>query len=369
MKLNALETQKDYFYVPTYSVKIAGKDLLRKLFLSISSVEVDLKQKAAGRFSFTVQNSFDWESSQFLAHREDETVNLMELFAFGAPVEIDFGYGDHSKLTSMLQGIVTEISTNFSEGNAPELTISGYDGLYPLTSEKNTQNWENVRDSDVVSDIAEKNGLSAIVVQTDPVKPRIDQNQESDMAFLEKLAERNKVIFYMNGDTLYFGPRNNDRSSVLELSWGKDLLSFSPEVNLARQITSVEVYGRSAEKGEFIVGKASRGDESGRDNGRKSGADQITKALGSEKVMRVRAAVHTKAEADKRARAILEERAEQFVKGSGESIGIPEIVPDINIALTGLGNVFSKTYYVSECTHKIDGNGYRSTFKVEETSV
>lgn len=369
MELYELESKKGNFYVPTYSIKVANQDLLRDLLLAVSSVEVDLKQKAAGRFSFIVQSAFDWEAREFLAYQEKKAISLMELFAFGTPIEIAFGYDDYSKLTSILQGIVTEISTSFSEGGSPELTVSGYDGLYPLTSEKITQHWENTRDSEVVSRIATKKGLVATVVQTDPVKPRIDQNQESDMVFLEKLADRNGVTFYMNGKKLYFGPRNNDRSNVLQLSWGKDLLSFSPEVNLARQVTSVEVYGMSAEKGEFIVGKASRGDESGRENGRKSGADRITKALGNEKVMRVRAAVHTKAEADKRARAILEERAEQFVKGSGESIGIPEIVPDINIALTGLGNVFSKTYYVSECTHKIDGNGYRSTFKVEETSV
>jgi phage protein D len=369
MELYALETNKNNFYAPTYSVEIANKDLLRNLFLTISSVEVDLKLKAAGHFSFTVENAFDWESREFVAHSEGKAINLMELFAFGTPVKIAFGYGERSKLSVLLQGTITQISTSFSEGGAPVLTVSGYDGLYPLTQGKDTHPWENDRDSKAVSDIAAKNGLTAQVVQTDPVKPRIDQSQESDFVFLEKLAKRNGAIFYMKGDKLYFGPRQNDRSDVLELTWGKDLLSFSPEVNLARQVTSVEVYGVSAEKGQLIVGRASRGDESGRDTRRESGADRVTKARGNKTVMQVRAAVHTQAEADSRARAILEERGEEFVKGSGESIGVPEIVPNVNIALTGLGNVFSKIYYVSESTHKIDGSGYRTTFKIEETSV
>ena len=173
----------------------------------------------------------------------------------------------------------------------------------------------------------------------------------------------------MRGDTLYFGPRQNDRTDVLELAWGKGLLTFSPEVNLSRQITAVEVYGWSAERGEQIIGRAERGEETGRDTRLESGAEQIAGALGGETLMRVRAAVHTQSEADARARAILEERGEEFVKGNGESIGLPEIIPDINLALTGLGSAFSKTYYVSESTHTIDESGYRNTFKIEETTV
>ena len=85
--------------------------------------------------------------------------------------------------------------------------------------------------------------------------------------------------------------------------------------------------------------------------------------------MSIRAAVHTQAEADARAKAILEERAQDFVTGDGECIGLPDIVPDINIALGGLGKGFTKPYYVSEAKHTIGSSGYRTTFKVQETTV
>lgn len=369
MKLSTLDASKGDFFVPTYVIKVANQDLLRDLFLAVTSVQIDLKQKAAGRFSFTIENAFDWESREFVAKRDEKRIDLMELFAFGTPIEVSFGYVDTTKLTVLLKGIVTEVSTSFKEGGAPGLTVSGYDGLYPFTLGKNTRHWENVHDSKAVSDIAGKRKVSVKVVQTGPSKPRIDQNQQSDFTFLQKLADRNGVTFYMRGDTLYFGPRQNKRSDILELPWGKGLLSFAPEVSLSRQVTDVKVYGWSAERGERVVGRATRGDESGRDTRRESGADRVTRALGTKTLMRVRAAVHTQAEADARARAILEERSEEFVKGNGESIGLPEIVPDINIALTGLGNAFSKTYYVNESTHTIDGSGYRSTFRIEETTV
>jgi phage protein D len=79
--------------------------------------------------------------------------------------------------------------------------------------------------------------------------------------------------------------------------------------------------------------------------------------------------VFTQAEAEKRANAALNERAKQFLTGEGESIGLPDVRPDRNVMLDNLGAPFSKTYYVQQATHKIDGNGYRTRFKVKETGL
>jgi uncharacterized protein len=371
MQIEQLEQTYGGFYVPTFVIEVGGQELVRDLFLTVSAVSVDLKEKTAGRFSFTVASVFDWEAREFVANERQVRVDLLELFAFGSPVEIAMGYGDPSKIKGkpLLTGLVTEVSTNFGSGSAPELTVSGYDNLYPLLVGRCTRRWENRRDSDAVSDVASDRQVPTDIKQTNPTKSSIDQNGQTDMAFIEKLAERNGNTYYSRAGKLYFGPRQNTSGDVLELEWGKGLLSFNPEANLARQITEVEVHGWSATRGEPILGKARRGDESGRDTRAQSGGDRVVTALSDNPVLRVRAAVHTQAEADARAKAILEERAQQFVTGRGETIGIPELVPDVNIALGGMGRGFSKTYYVSEATHTLNGSGYRTSFKVQETTV
>jgi phage protein D len=65
----------------------------------------------------------------------------------------------------------------------------------------------------------------------------------------------------------------------------------------------------------------------------------------------------------------LKQRAEQFLTGSGETLGVPDVVPGRNIELKGLGKKFSKTYYVQTATHRFDSNGYRTTFTVKETTL
>lgn len=369
MKLSELEKQYGDYYVPAFTVAVGGQDLVRDLYLTVTSVEVDLKEKTPGRFSFNVANAFDWKSRAFVAKSGGDPIDLIKLFEFGSPVEIKFGYGDPSSLESMLRGMITEISTSYADGATPELSISGYDPLYSLVNGKNTRQWEGVPDSDAVAELVDVTGLSTDIRSTETVQARIDQSQEADIAFLNKLAERNGVTFYVRDDTFYFGPRNNIATADIKLPLGQGLLKFNPDANIASQVKTVEVLGRSAQTGDTIIGRASQSDASGVDSNAESGSERVAAAVDTEPVMRVRAAVHTVEEAQQRARAILEEKSQEFVTGDGESIGLPDILPDMNIELTALGAPFSKTYYVNGAKHKVDGSGYRTTFSVQETSV
>ncbi|MBB2948490.1 hypothetical protein FB565_008273 [Actinoplanes lutulentus] len=369
MRLEQLDGRHDGFYVPAFTIRVAGEDVLHDLFLAVTSVTVDLKEKAAAHFTFTVANAFDWQTRQFQATRRRQQVDLLELFRFGSTVEIAMGYGDRSELTPLLTGLLTDITTDFGAARAPELTISGYDDLYPLTVGKATRHWENKPDSTAVQDLVTAARIRADIRTTTPSKPRIDQNNECEMSFLVKLAERNGVTFYERDRTLYFGPRRNDLADVVELAWGQGLLGFRPEASLTGQVSEVRVHGRSADTGAAIVGRARRGQETGRDSRARSGGERLVTALGTDPVLNLRAAVRTQAEADTRAKAVLEERAQSFLTGSGESVGLPELLPDTNVTIGGLGPAFSKTYYIGAATHRIDAGGYRTTFTVQETTV
>ena len=111
---------------------------------------------------------------------------------------------------------------------------------------------------------------SANIVKTELKKPRIDQNEESDLAFIEKLAGRNKtVVYYIRDDKFYFGPRAQ-RGEARPSNWsGARDCELLPAGQFAKQVTEVVVHGRSAVKGEAIFGMARRGDEEGSDKQRR----------------------------------------------------------------------------------------------------
>jgi phage protein D len=250
------------------------------------------------------------------------------------------------------------------------LAVAGYDNLFPLTLGKQSKSWKKAADSDVVGEIAKDYNLSTDIEPTKEKHPQVEQNQESDFEFIKKLAERNHYEFYIDThQNLRFGPPRDKGEGIVTLRWGESLLSFKPEANLAAQVTAVEVYGWDTQKKKPIVGKAVAGEESGHDPRRQSGGERLRAAFGRDAVLQLRQPVFTEAEAKRRAQAVLNDHAKKFVTGEAECIGLTDLLPDRNIILGNLGAPFSKTYYIQQTTHKVDGNGYRTRVKMKETSL
>src|ERR1700730_7847899 len=101
------------FYAPAFLVKVGGQPLTQNLGLAVPQVEVDLALGAAGRFSFTVANAYDIEQHDFVTTYGQK---VFELLTFGATVEVGIGYGDYSRLPTLITGIITEVTTGFAEG-------------------------------------------------------------------------------------------------------------------------------------------------------------------------------------------------------------------------------------------------------------
>jgi phage protein D len=366
MDLATVSISQGGFYVPAFSVQIAGVDLLRTHLVAVAQIEADLVLSAPGRFSFTVVDAYSIKHHAFLSGRGED---LLKVLTFGAQVKVLMGYGDIKGLATIITGTITEIATNFPETGTPELTIAGYDHAFPMTLGKNSHPWANASDSDVIAQLARGYNLIGDIETTKEKYPVIEQNQESDLEFINKLAKRNHYTVYVREDTLRFRKPKEQGDGALRLRWGEGLLSFKPEANLAGQISQVEVIGWNVNTKESIVGHASSGSVSGLDSGHSSAANLLGNAKFKQPVLRLRQPVFSQADADNRAKAVLNEKAKQFLTGEAESIGLPDIRPDTNVALDNLGAHFSKTYYVQQATHKVDTNGYRTRFKVAESSL
>lgn len=368
MELATLSRQYGHFYAPAYSVRVAGSDLMRDLLVPVSQVEVDMVLGAASRFSFTLTDCYSFKKQVFESGRGED---VLEFLAFGAEIQIRMGYGDAKSTPIAIAGIVTEMTTSFPEAGPPELAIAGYDHGFVLTIGKNNRTWSDAADSDAAAEIAAYNNLGQSIDPTAEKKPQLEQNQESDWEFLKKLADRHDYRLYVDEEKrLHFAKPKYEAAAVAKLAYGEGLLSFKPEANLAAQVAEVEVYGWDPDQKKEIVGKASAGQESGL-QGTSAGQylEQLKRDPSKKPTLRLRQPVFTQAEANQRAKAALDERAKKFITGEGETIGLPEIRPDRRVELAKLGRLFSKPYYIQQATHKIDSNGYRTRFKVEEPGL
>lgn len=379
MKLADLSNGYGNFYAPAFTVRLAGRDVVRTLHVAVSQVEVELVMNAASSFSFTLCDCYDQEHGQFQTDSGDD---LLEILTLGAEVEVCIGYGDAASTPTVMVGQVINIATTFPEAGAPELVVSGYDHGYPLKLGKNSDSWMDRKDSEVVKLIAGFHHLDTVIEDTAERHPQIEQNQLSDWDFMKTLAERNSVgekdpkqhfELYVehrgNGKkpTLYFVKPRTSSAPVATLKWGEGLLSFRPEANLAGQVSKVEVYGSDVNSKQPIIGHASADTVAGAHG--KSIAQHLSalvRAPERQPTLRLRQPVYTQAEANKRAEAALSEFTNNFLKGEAECIGLPELRPDRTVELCNLGNAFSKVYYIEQATHTVNSGGYRTKFKVRE---
>jgi phage protein D len=368
MQLVELARTYQDFYAPAFSIRIGNSDLMRDWKVAISQIEVDLMLGAASRFSFTIANAFQHEDRKFKSELGRE---LLSELGFGTSIDILMGYGDAKSTPLMMKGMITEIGTNFPDGDSPELSISGYDHGFPLTIGKSARTWSKKKDSFAVKEIASFHNLQAKIEETKIEHALIQQDQETDWEFLKKLADNNKFEIYIDErSTLHFAPARKNDSAIVTLNYGGGLLSFKPEANLAGQVSRVEVSGWDIQNRKEYLGVASAGQEDGKD-GKPSSQTLKTFIRDPKKLptLRLRQPVRSLAEANDLAAKTLHEKADKFLTGDGECIGVPDLRPDRNVKLDMLGPLFSKTYYLQQTTHKIDSSGYRTRFKVKENAL
>lgn len=361
-------------YVPACTVAVGSpdRDILTAHGLAATSVSVDLALSMSGTFSFTIPSTFDAERSEFLTKDRDRALDVL---APGTRVWIKMGHGDGKAQKLLVSGYITGVGTGFAEGGSPTLKVSGVDSTYLLTLGNRQWHAEQVTVLDMVSKIAAASGLSAQVEGTPGTPATLGSNLQTDLAYLGELAHefsttQQKFEFYAratgSGDRLHFRPRQVKSEPVARLTWGVDLLSFDPEITLGEQVSKVVVHGWDEVAGKEIVGTATR--EPGGSGGTSGGA-ALKKAFGKEAELHLRHPVKTKQEADDRAASELARRAQSYVAGSGETFGLPDLLPDTTVELRGLGSRFSKTFYVSKTVHRFDASGYRTRFTVERTAM
>jgi len=190
---------------------------------------------------------------------------------------------------------------------------------------------------------------------------------------LRQRAERIYYEFYIRGNTFYFISPKIDREEILTLEWGKDLISFKPNINSAELVTEVKVKSRNSATGENIEGSARMGSEKAQERQKESASQLIAKFYPEVKEVKkeiTNIPVFSREEANLIAAAQLSKASDTLITGEAETIGMPEIRPGVNIKLENLGKWFSGKYYVEEATHTIDGNsGYKTRFKVRRNAL
>jgi phage protein D len=194
------------------------------------------------------------------------------------------------------------------------------------------------------------------------------QDNQYDIVYLIERARRIGYDLIVeedkNGKTaLYFGPSVHIRKTTYALTHGRSLIEFQPELTTANQVSKVTVRGWDAKKKEKIEYTATRGEIDTKGVGEAGGQAQIEKSFADREEVITDRPVHSVEEAKTLAVETLEAIAKDMVKGTGATVGLPDLRAGCVVQIDGIGKRFSGRYFVTGTTHAIGDSGYTTQFE------
>jgi len=376
------------YYAPTFKVEIEGRELKPESIGDVLEVKVTMDMENLTSIDLSI-NNWDSRPEKLGFKYSDE-----KTFDVGNRIHVQMGYAD--RLLSMAHGVIATLTPRFSESGPPTIGVTALDSMFKLKDSKpkegEQKKYVDKSDSDIARAVAKRNQMEIQADETTEKHSLVVQKNQDDAQFLMERAKRIDYDCYVQvdpdsgKDKLFFvkptDGRDGRRSRIYVFEWGnspidgssppKDrhpsLISFNPTLTLSKQVGQVTVQGWDPKTKSKISYTATKNDLPGLGgaNGGTSGPAAAEKRLQNKQDTIVDAPVTSAQEARDLAISMLRERAYEYITGSGQVIGLPDLRPGDNVELAGLGKRFSGVYYVKKVEHSIGSSGYRTQFEVRK---
>jgi hypothetical protein len=310
------------------------------------------------------------------------------LFDIDNKLTLAMGYTP-APLEDMFLGEITGVEADFPTGGMPIMRVVAHDYLHRLADGKYARGFGMFLPDWLIAAILSAENL--LIPLIDPVVGAAStgmtvlnmvfdhggrKQRGSDLDLLKEIAKTYDADFWVEGDVLvlsrFVGKEFEPR---LTLSWGESLLSFSPRVSTIGQVAGVAVkFTIPMIPVDFLMTVAWDFDRESLNVRVIPGAlaGVLKTVVGGPVMTLINRKLQKPGDITNAAIAIartLRNKVNTRLTGSGSAVGDPRIRAGAVIKLDGLGPDFSGNYRVTSATHNIDGNGYRTSFKVRKEII
>lgn len=361
-----------------------AKELTQAAGVQVESIRVSLNLDAAASAEFGVTDIWDDEKN---AVRDEVKSQLV----CGAMVRIELGYG--SELTDVFHGFIYETGIQFADIPSMQVTVMDVKRLMADNTELDRA-WEEQTLSALFSalmDRYEAFGLQVSAEQKeDPVRPFVQRG--SDFSLVRKLCREQALRFVVYGEKAKLVSKSED-ASILTLTWGKNLISFSKNnsyvnteiivrgsIKKPAQKNSSDAPGAKSREGSSGgAGNAGGGSSTGggtgggqEESGQKkeivekretvtsdgaadSGISQSTRVIEM-------TGVKSEDEVISRLDDEVESLKESMDSGRGSCIGMPVLIPGRYVEISGIDQSADGDYYIKTVSHTFGSDGFTTDF-------
>lgn len=291
-----------------------------------------------------------------------------EVFVLGETVEIQMGY--EKNLETVMVGEITGLEPEFTQDTTPMLVVRGHDLRHRLLRGRQTKSFTEMKDSEIVSQIANGHGLNPKVEDTKVKLDYVLQHNQTDWEFVQERAARLGYEVAVDNKTLYFRPPDNGEKKLFTITYGDDLQDFLPRLSTVNQVSEVKVKGWLPSTKKEIEATAGAGKAGNKMGGSTSGAEVVKKAFGKSSETKVNLVASGKAEADLMSEGMLRVGLLDFITGEGTCKGYPNLRAGKVLEIAGVGKKFGGLYYLMTVEHSYSAtDGYQTSFTVRRNAT
>lgn len=355
------------FYVPYFQVKLRGRPLGQDVVRDILQVSYKDSITEIDSFEISINN---WDADQRSFKFSDD-----DLFNPGKELELWMGYYGRDRLRKMTTGEITSLRPSFPASGGSTLVISGLSLLHRLRKKQESFTYENLTDSQIASKIATRLNMNLHAPNERGDEEKYEylfQDNQYDIIFLMERARRVGYDLFIEEEeatgakskgTLFFGPSVDVKRVSYRLTYGRSLIEFQPDLTTANQVGKVTVRGWNAKKKTKIEKTVTREALATKGVGKDSDQDAIEASFADREEIITDRPVRTEKEAQTLAKETLERIAKDMIKGTGSTVGLPDLRAGSVLIIDGLGERFSGRYFVTGTTHTIGDGGYTTQFE------
>lgn len=257
----------------------------------------------------------------------------------------------------LFSGELIAIDYAFQGQGASSLILKCLDHSHRLARGRQTRFWNDMKDSDIANEVGAESQLSVEIDDTAEVNKYTLQRNESNLAFLKRLAARNNFQLRVEPGKLLF--KKAAATYNYRVSTETGLISLNSSYNSADMVQQVIVRGWDIYTKKEIVGVASAGDIQNIGSG--EGGPQQAGVFGEQTAYITDVPVSTQEQADMLAKSEMERLARRFGRGKAVIVGNGSLRAGSTITMDGFGQGINGDHYVVSSRHIIRPQvGYRT---------
>ena len=289
---------------------------------------------------------------------ETFSISNTEDFIPGKELEIKAGYRTDEE--TIFKGIVIKHSIKIRK-NSSVLVVECKDAAVKMTISPRSKYFKEIKDSDVMEELAERHGLETDIEETSFTHKELVQYNTTDWDFILSRADVNGLLCLPDDGKLTIGKPDFSAETVLSIQYGATIHNLDAEIDARLQFKAVKAKAWHPADQELASGVEA--DEPEMPEAGNISAETLADVMGEDEFELVHGGNIQDGELQEWANAKMMKQRLAKIRGSVTTDGTSEVVPGNIIELNGVGERFEGRLFVTGVRQQIENGMWQTSMQ------